>query len=150
MIKNLPAIQRPMFYSCVRKIPWRRKWQPTPVFLPGEFHRQRSLVGYSPWGRTESNMTERLSLTHSLIITSFKPLFTQCERGAKQSQENSKRHLWQQSNPSNRSCHISIWQNIECSLKRILAATWMQLEMIILNEVSQKETYPVVLLICGI
>ena len=33
----------------VRKIPWRRKWQPTPVFLPGESHGQRSLVGYSPW-----------------------------------------------------------------------------------------------------
>ena len=35
----------------VRKIPWRRKWQPTPIFLPGEFHRQRSLAGYCPWGR---------------------------------------------------------------------------------------------------
>ena len=34
----------------VRKIPWRRKWQPTPVFLPGKSHGQRSLVGYSPWG----------------------------------------------------------------------------------------------------
>ena len=33
-----------------RKIPWRRKWQPTPVFLPGKSHRQRSLAGYSPWG----------------------------------------------------------------------------------------------------
>jgi len=32
------------------KIPWRRAWQPTPVFLPGESHGQRSLVGYSPWG----------------------------------------------------------------------------------------------------
>ena len=37
---------------------WRRKWQPTPVFLPGEFHGQRSLVGYSPWGPKESDMTE--------------------------------------------------------------------------------------------
>jgi len=41
-----------------RKIPWRRKWQPTPVFLPGEFHGQRSLTGYSPWGHKESDMTE--------------------------------------------------------------------------------------------
>ena len=40
----------PGFDPWVRKIPWRRKWQPTPVFLPGESHRQRSLVGYSPWG----------------------------------------------------------------------------------------------------
>ena len=37
---------------------WRRKWQPTPVFLPGESHGQRSLVGCSPWGRTESDTTE--------------------------------------------------------------------------------------------
>ena len=37
---------------------WRRKWQPTPVFLPGEFHGQRSLVGCSPWGHTESDTTE--------------------------------------------------------------------------------------------
>ena len=41
---------------------WRRKWQPTPVFLPGEFHGWRSLVGYSPWGHKESDTTERLHL----------------------------------------------------------------------------------------
>ena len=35
----------------VGKIPWRRKWQPTPVFLPGKSHGQRNLVGFSPWGR---------------------------------------------------------------------------------------------------
>ena len=40
------------FAPWVRKIPWRRKWQPTEVFLPGEFHGQRSLAIYSPWGRT--------------------------------------------------------------------------------------------------
>ena len=40
------------------KIPWRRAWQPTPVFLPGECHGQRSLVGYSPWGHKELDMTE--------------------------------------------------------------------------------------------
>ena len=37
----------------VRKIPWRRAWQPTPVFLPGESHAQRGLVGYTPWGCKE-------------------------------------------------------------------------------------------------
>ena len=41
---------------------WRRKWQPTPVFFPGECHGQRSLVGYSPWGCEESDITERLTL----------------------------------------------------------------------------------------
>ena len=38
------------FHPWVGKIPWRRKWQPAPVFFPGESHRQGSLVGYSPWG----------------------------------------------------------------------------------------------------
>ena len=42
----------------LRRFPWRRKWQPTPVFLPGESHGWSSLVGYSPRGRKESNMTE--------------------------------------------------------------------------------------------
>ena len=46
------------FDPWIRKIPWRRKWQPTPVFLSGESHGQRSLAGYSPWGRTESDTTE--------------------------------------------------------------------------------------------
>ena len=45
------------FSPWVRKIPWRRKWQPTPVFLPGEFHGQKSLAGYSPWGHIESDTT---------------------------------------------------------------------------------------------
>ena len=42
------------FDPWVRKLPWTREWKPTPVFLPGEFHGQRSLVGYSPWGGKES------------------------------------------------------------------------------------------------
>ena len=42
----------------VGKIPWRREWQPTPVFLPGESHGQRSLAGYNPRGREESETTE--------------------------------------------------------------------------------------------
>ena len=46
------------FSPWVRKIPWRRAWQTTPVFLPGESHGQWSLVGYSPWGHRESDMTE--------------------------------------------------------------------------------------------
>ena len=41
------------FHPCIGKIPWRRKWQPTPVILPGESHRQRSLAGYGPWGHKE-------------------------------------------------------------------------------------------------
>ena len=41
--------------------PWRRKWQPTPAFSPGESHGQRSLAGYSPWGHKESDTTEQLN-----------------------------------------------------------------------------------------
>ena len=54
-------LRRCGFNPWVRKIPWRRKWQPTPVFLPGESLGQRSLVGYNPRGCKESNTTERLS-----------------------------------------------------------------------------------------
>ena len=52
------------FSPWVGKIPWRRKWQLTAVFLPGESHGQRSLVGYSPWSRTESDRTERTHVIH--------------------------------------------------------------------------------------
>ena len=50
--------KRLRFDPWVGKMPWRRAWQPTPVFLPGESHGQRSLAGYSPWGHRESDMTE--------------------------------------------------------------------------------------------
>ena len=58
MVKNLSTMQETQVQSLVGKIPWRREWKPTPVFLPGEFHGQKSLVGYSPWGRKELDMTE--------------------------------------------------------------------------------------------
>ena len=51
------------FNLWVGKIPWRREWLPTPVFLPGEFHGHRSLAGYSPWGLKGSDTTERLTLS---------------------------------------------------------------------------------------
>ena len=80
VVKNLPAMQEMLEMRVgpwVEKIPWRRKWQPTPVFLPGKSHAQRSLVGYGPQGRRELDMTELLSAyththththTHTLII----------------------------------------------------------------------------------
>ena len=54
-------LKRRGFHPWVRNIPWRRKWQPTPVLLPRKFHGQRSLVGYSPWGHRESDTAEQLS-----------------------------------------------------------------------------------------
>ena len=65
MVKNLPAMQEAGFDPWVGKIPWRREWLPTPVFLPQEFHGQRSLVGYSPRGHKELDTTKGLTLSHS-------------------------------------------------------------------------------------
>ena len=55
---NVGSLRDGWFDPWVGKIPWRRAWLPTPVFLPRESHGQRSLVGYSPWGRTELDTTE--------------------------------------------------------------------------------------------
>ena len=59
-VKNLPAMQEVQVNPWVGQILWRRKWQPTPVFLPRKSHEERSLVGYSPRGCKESDTTERL------------------------------------------------------------------------------------------
>ena len=55
LVKNLPAVQEIQVGSLGWGHPWRREWLPTPVFLLGEFCVQRSLPGYSPWGRKESD-----------------------------------------------------------------------------------------------
>ena len=64
MVKNLQC-GRPGFDPWVGKIPWRRAWQHTPVFLPGESHEQKSLAGYS---HKESDMIERLSIAQHMIL----------------------------------------------------------------------------------
>ena len=62
LVKDLPVMQEtPQFNFWVGKIPWRRAWQLTPAFLPGESHGRRSLAGYSPRGHKGSDMTERLN-----------------------------------------------------------------------------------------
>jgi len=61
VVKNSPASakdKRHGFDPWLRKIAWRRNWQPAPVFLPGKSHGQKILAGYSPWGHKESDMTE--------------------------------------------------------------------------------------------
>ena len=62
--------KRRRFDSWVKKIPWRRAWQPTPVSLPGESHGQRSLAGYSPWGR--KSRTQLSNYTTTTTITRFR------------------------------------------------------------------------------
>ena len=72
MVKNLPAVLETGFNPWVEKIPLRREWLPTPVFLPGEFHRHRNLAGYSsPWGHKESDMTEQLTSIYIVTLNMF-------------------------------------------------------------------------------
>ena len=78
---------RPGFDPWVRKILWRRKWQSNPVFLPGESHGWRSLIGYSPWGRKELDTTEQLHLHLTSLATGLEkvsfhsnPKERQCQR----------------------------------------------------------------------
>ena len=69
VVKNLPAVQDTRVQSLVEEIPWRREWLPTPVFLPGKSHGQRSLAGYSPRGHRELGTTERLSMAQCVSVT---------------------------------------------------------------------------------
>ena len=98
MVKNLPANAGDMgSIPRWRRSPWRRKWQPTPVFLPGKFHGQRRLVGYSLGGSKELSMIEHAH-THSSftlqiistmirfcsheILKNLRPSFTSAQKSA--------------------------------------------------------------------
>ena len=70
-VKNLPAIQETWVQSLGQKSPCRREWWPVPVFLPGEFHGQMSLAGYSPWDRKESDRIEQLTFFFFPHLTSY-------------------------------------------------------------------------------
>ena len=65
-----PQCRRPWFNSWVGKIPWTREWLPTPVLLPGEFYGQRSLAGYSPWGRRVRHNWATNTFTWKLVLLS--------------------------------------------------------------------------------
>ena len=67
--------KRPGFDIWMGKIPWRKEWLPTPVFLPGECHGQRSLAGYSPWGCKELDATKvTYTRTHASISRNILPI----------------------------------------------------------------------------
>ena len=85
---------RRRFNPWVGKTPWRRAWQPTPVFLPGEFHGQRSLAGYSPQGRTESDTTEAIQHTCMLQQTSRMAWMSQFLFNARDPKNKAGHHLW--------------------------------------------------------
>ena len=71
IVQSPPAMQETWVRSLGWEDPWRREWQPAPVYLPGEFQIQRNLAGYSPWGRKESDMTEQLTLSLSPLLWSL-------------------------------------------------------------------------------
>ena len=71
-VRNLLQCRRSGFEPWVGKIPWRREWLPTSVFLPGEFQGQRSLVGYSAWCHKESDTTKQLTLTSLKLLGNFR------------------------------------------------------------------------------
>ena len=75
-VKNLPAVQETQFNLWVGKLPWRRSWQPTPVFLTRESHGQKNQEGYSPQGHKDSDMTEVTEQAHWLIKKAY------CNKGA--------------------------------------------------------------------
>ena len=70
VVKSLPATQKTQE---ARVCPWCHGWQPTPVFLPGESHGERSLAGYSPWGRTELDATEAAEHAHTSAMAGLLP-----------------------------------------------------------------------------
>jgi len=63
--KSPPVMQEILVQSLGWENPWRREWLPPLVFLPGEFHEQRSLAGYNPWGCTEVDRSEQITLSRS-------------------------------------------------------------------------------------
>ena len=71
MVKNLPAMRETWVQFLVRKIPWRRARQPTPVFCPGESHGQRRLVGYSLCGHEEWDRTVPILVEIHLLLEAF-------------------------------------------------------------------------------
>ena len=67
-VKNLPAMQETSFDFWVRKIPWRREWLPTPVFLAGKSHGQRSLEDYSPQCHKDSDILSNYHFLFPLLL----------------------------------------------------------------------------------
>ena len=72
MVKSLPVMQETWIQFLGQEDPLQKELLPTPVFLPGEFHGQRSLTGYSPWGHKELDTTKQLTFFHSSFIGFFR------------------------------------------------------------------------------
>ena len=94
--KESACSARDVFDPWIRKIPWRRKWHSTLIFLPGESHGQRNLAGYSPWGCKELDTTEQLNThTHFFDIFSQVALIAQTVKNLPAVQETQVQSLGQ-------------------------------------------------------
>ena len=71
LVKNQPSMQEIWVPSLGQEVLWRREWVPTPVFLPGKFHRLKRLVGYSPWGCKELDMTDKVILNLEYVVALY-------------------------------------------------------------------------------
>ena len=114
-----------VFWYCLYST-WRRQWQPTPVLLPGKSHGWRSLVGYSPWGREESDTTERLQFHFSLSCIgegNGNPLPCSCQENPRDGGAwwaavygvaQSRTRLTRLSSSSIQYQHLKIWKKVYC------------------------------------
>ena len=98
---------RPRFNPWVKKIPWKREWQPSLVSLPGEFHGQRNLAGYRLWDHKESDTTEQLTHTQTLIYTKTK-YFCLIVRNAKTMDIKGRLYTWTLYHECSTFCKITL------------------------------------------
>ena len=144
--------KRCRFNPWVGKIPWRRAWQPTPVFLPEKSHGQRRLMGYSPWGSRELYMTEHMH-THTHTRVNIYIYAHSCKWWIRMKWflYTGQRVIPSLSNRRQTYTYSGILLSHKKERKNVICMTWMDLEMIILSEVSQKEKDRYhILLVCGI
>ena len=102
IVKNLPATQETWIQSLVRKMPWRSKWQPTPVFLPREFHGLRSLASYGSWGSQEFYLCYKQIDQLGILVLKPKPKWCKYED-------------WRY---SKNQAEIIIYLTLDCDLKK--------------------------------
>ena len=119
----------------IRKIPWRRKWQSTPVFLPGESYGQRSLVGDCPWGCERVRQDWAAEHTHTLHDQLHSPHFSEKKTGAQR--EVKKTVLWWMAKENVVHIHNGTLLSHKEEWNNAFVATWMDLEIIITSEVNQ-------------
>ena len=113
-VKVLPARQQMQINAWVGKISRRRAWLPTPVFLSGEFHGQRSLAGYIPWGHKELDLIEQLGMHACILSNKLHPRFLLCTI-------TQTCHFWKLITAVTTTLEASIWDSIQFIFKDAVA-----------------------------